>query len=95
MPNWPELVDAADCIRHQLDISQFAWGEACLTMGRKQAAVAVALLAAKPADHFPEGAGAYFLGMVDRAKAGELHLDRSWFALRPKDASRPSTGPVD
>jgi replication initiation protein RepC len=36
-PTWPELVDAADWLRHDLDVSKAAeplWGEACLAMGR-------------------------------------------------------------
>jgi Replication protein C C-terminal region len=40
-PTWPELVDAADWLRHDLDVSKPLWGEACLAMGREQAAIAL------------------------------------------------------
>ena len=33
-PAWPEIVDAADWLRHGLDVSKPLWGEACLAMGR-------------------------------------------------------------
>ena len=35
-PTWPELVDAADWLRHDLDVSNPLWGKACFTMGREQ-----------------------------------------------------------
>jgi hypothetical protein len=31
----PILVDAADWLRHDLDVSKPLWGEACLAMGRE------------------------------------------------------------
>jgi hypothetical protein len=37
-PTWPEIVDAADWLRHGLDLSKPLWGEACLAMGRDRAA---------------------------------------------------------
>jgi hypothetical protein len=40
-PTWPEVVDAADWLRHDLDVSKPLWGEACLAMGREQAAIAL------------------------------------------------------
>jgi replication initiation protein RepC len=44
-PNWADLVEAAD--RQQLGISRHAWIDACQTMGRYQAATAIAVIAAK------------------------------------------------
>jgi replication initiation protein RepC len=44
------------------------WGEACVAM-------AVALVSARPAEHFRISPGGYFHGMV--AKAGELNLVRT------------------
>jgi hypothetical protein len=40
-PNWPEIVDAADWLRHDLGVSKPLWGEACLAMGRETAAIAL------------------------------------------------------
>lgn len=74
-PNWPELVDAADWLRHDLDVSKSLWGEACVTMGREQAAIALAIVSTKDPAQFRTTAGGYFNGMVAKAKLGELNLD--------------------
>jgi replication initiation protein RepC len=81
-PTWPELIDAADWLRHDLGVSKTLWGDACLAMGRELAAVALAVVSTKDAGHFTASAGGYFHGMVAKAKAGELHLDRTVWALR-------------
>lgn len=51
-------------------------------MGREQAAIAVAIVSAKPAEHFRSTPGGYFHGMVAKAKAGELNLARTVWGLR-------------
>lgn len=84
-PSWPEIVDAADWLRHDLGISKPLWGDACLTMGREQAAIAVAIVSAKPIEHFRTTPGGYFAGMVDKARAGVLHLDRTIWGIRTKN----------
>jgi replication initiation protein RepC len=81
-PSWPEIVDAADWLRDEMGISKFIWGEACLTMGREKAAIAVAIVSAKPSAHFRGSPGGYFHGMVSKAKAGELHLARTIWGMR-------------
>ena len=81
-PNWPEIVDAADWLRHDLDVSKPLWGEACLAMGREKAAIAIAIVSTKDPEHFRTTAGGYFHGMVVKAKAGELNLDRTLWAMR-------------
>jgi replication initiation protein RepC len=81
-PKWPDIVDAADWLRDELGISTFIWGDACMTMGREQAAIAVAIVSTKPPGHFRGSAGAYFHGMVSRAKSGELHLTRTIWGMR-------------
>jgi replication initiation protein RepC len=72
-------------------------GEACITMGREQAAIALAIVYAKPAEHFRGSPGAYFYGMVSRAKNGELHLGRTIWGMRSKPgglsrARQPGSG---
>jgi hypothetical protein len=52
------------------------------------AAVAVALVSAKPAEHFRTSPGGYFHGMVQKAKAGELNLVRTIWGLRQAKAAR-------
>jgi replication initiation protein RepC len=82
-PDWRDIVDAAGGgLRHELGVSPSLWGEACRIMGREQAALALAIVSTKPAAHFIRGAGGYFAGMVRKAERGELHLDRSLWALR-------------
>lgn len=81
-PTWPEIVDAADWLRHDLGVSKSLWGNACLAMGRELAAVALAIVSTKEAEHFRTTPGGYFHGMVAKAKTGELHLERTVWALR-------------
>jgi replication initiation protein RepC len=73
-----------------MGISRPLWGEACLAMGRECAAVAVALVSAKPAEHFRASPGGYFHGMV--AKAGELKLERTIWGLRQAKAAKVRGG---
>lgn len=87
-PSWPEIVDAADWLRHDLGVSKPLWGEACLAMGRERAAIALALVSTKPLAHFKSTPGGYFHAMVARAKAGTLHLDRSIWSLRAQNVKR-------
>jgi replication initiation protein RepC len=81
-PTWSELIDAADWLRHDLDVSKPLWGDACLAMGRDLAAVALAIVSTKDPEHFRTTPGGYFHGMVQKAKAGELHLERTVWAMR-------------
>jgi len=82
VPTWPEVVDAAAGLRNELGVSQSLWGEACLAMGREEAAIAMAIVSAKPEGHFRSSPGGYFHGMVAKAKAGDLHLERTIWGLR-------------
>jgi replication initiation protein RepC len=81
-PTWPEIIDAADWLRHDLDVSKSLWGDACVTLGRDLATVALAIVSTKRPEHFRTTPGGYFHGMVQKAKAGELHLERTVWALR-------------
>jgi replication initiation protein RepC len=81
-PTWPELVDAADWLRSDLGVSKSLWGAACLAMGRELAAIALAIVSTKEAKHFKTSPGGYFHGMVAKHIAGELHLERTVWALR-------------
>ena len=81
-PNWSDIIDAADWLRHDLGVSKSLWSEACITMGRDLAAVALAIVSTKELEHFRSTPGGYFHGMVAKARAGELHLDRTVWAWR-------------
>lgn len=89
-PAWEEVVDAADWLRGELGVSRSLWGEACLAMGREQAAIAIAVISAKDPGHFRTTPGGYFHGMVAKAKAGELNLSRTIWGLR--QAAQAKTG---
>jgi replication initiation protein RepC len=80
--SWPAIVDAAALLSGDLGVSRHLWGEACMTMGRERAAVALGIVVSKGAGHFSRSAGGYFAGMVKKHERGELHLDRSLWALR-------------
>ena len=79
---WSDVLDAADYLRGELGVSRHLWGEACQSMGRDAAAVAMAIVSTKPEAHFTRSAGGYFAGMVRKHQKGELHLQRSLWALR-------------
>ena len=81
-PTWPDVVEAADWLRGELGVSKPLWGEACLAMGREEAAIALAIVSAKPKEHFTSSPGGYFHGMVTKAKAGNLNLARTVWGLR-------------
>ena len=51
-PTWPDIIDAADWLRHDLGVSKSLWGDACLAMGRDLAAVALAIVSTKEPGHF-------------------------------------------
>ena len=87
-PAWPEIIDAADWLRGEMDVSKSLWGEACIAMGRQEAAIAIAVVSAKPATHFRSTPAGYFHGMVAKAKAGKLNLARTIWGLR-QAASKP------
>jgi replication initiation protein RepC len=91
-PGWPEIVDAADWLRGSLGVSQSLWGEACLAMGREQAAIAIAIVSAKPETHFRSTPGGYFHGMVMKAKTGDLNLARTVCGLRHAKGLKPGHG---
>jgi replication initiation protein RepC len=48
---------------------------------------AVALVSTRPAEHFRTSPGGYFHGMVTKAKAGTLNLDRTIWGLRQAKAA--------
>ena len=61
-------------------------------MGRELAAVALAIVSAKEAEHFQTTPGGYFHGMVAKAAAGELHLERTVWAMRRAAQPQPERG---
>jgi len=91
-PAWPAIVDAADWLRGELGVSKSLWGEACVAMGREQAAIAIAIVSAKPETDFRSTPGGYFHGMVMKAKTGDLNLARTVWGLRQAKGAKPGHG---
>src|ERR1700733_6827908 len=86
---WDHVLDAADWLRGELGISRSLWVEACPSMGRDEAVLALAIVSTKTAAHFSRSAGGYFAGMVRKHQRGELHLQRSLWALRQTRYGKP------
>ena len=89
-PTWTELVDATAFLRSDLGVSKSLWGEACLAMGREKTAIAIAIVSTKDPAHFRTTPGGYFHGMVTKARAGQLNLDRTLWGMRRANEPRPA-----
>jgi len=81
--NWNDAVEAAYRLRVDLRISQQSWAEACELLGRAGASICVLLTdqATERSENPVRQPAAYFRGMVNRARAGELRLHNSVFGL--------------
>ncbi|EHM01823.1 replication protein [Acetobacteraceae bacterium AT-5844] len=92
-PHWGDVADAAELLAKHLGIPRHLYAGACQQLGRRGAAVAIAVISTKPPGYFHSaGPGGYLRGMLRRAQAGALHLERSIFGLRDaRDAARFGT----
>ena len=74
-----------------MGIHRSLWARSLPQHGPRIAAVAIALVSTRrPAGSLYEsGAGGYFAGMVRKAEKGELHLDRTLWALRAAKWGQP------
>ena len=77
--DWNGVHKAAAKIRPMVGISEHAWNTAQKALGAEVAAAAVALIYDKHASGEVSSPGGYLRGMVQKAQAGELHLDRSFY----------------
>ena len=83
-PDWPDIVDAARQAAGVLGISGNAWIEACEALGRRNAAVAVSIIAIKHDQGLIHSPGGYLRGMTEKGQAGELNLRATIFGLQDK-----------
>lgn len=83
-PEWPDIVDAAGRVAADLGVSTHAWGEACRTLGRERAAMALSIVAIKHDEGLIRSPGGYFRGMTRKGAAGALDLDATVFGLRDR-----------
>lgn len=77
--NWNELHRAAGQIRGIAGISEDAWNLSQKALGPAVASAAIALIFDKHTTGEVKSPGGYLRGMVEKARAGELHLDRSFY----------------
>ncbi|GBQ46962.1 plasmid replication protein RepC [Komagataeibacter europaeus] len=84
---WSDICDAAERLSIHLGVSRDAWGQACRIMGRKAAAVSVALIASRPDQHYSMTKGGYFRGMLRAAEDGDLNLMPSIYGMRERCAA--------
>lgn len=76
-PTKADIVSAAWHVCRHLKISQDAWGEACLTFGRWEAAVAVAAITGRHLQGKVDCPGGLLRHMIKLYNKGELRLDRT------------------
>jgi len=81
---WAELYQAADFVRSALGISPYAWGQACITLGRQEATAALAAICARHADGKVKSPDGLLRRMVELHEEGTLRLDRTLFGLADK-----------
>ena len=82
-PAWSDLHAAASRLRHDLGIRTGTWVDALDKLGLDGASIAVMITAERYSrSEIRQTAGAYFAGMVAKAKRDELDLGRSLWGFR-------------
>ncbi|TWT43462.1 plasmid replication protein RepC [Botrimarina hoheduenensis] len=94
--DWSDVVEGADRLRGELGVSQASWGEACGLLGRSGAALCVLVTdrATLREDQPARLPAAYFRGLVNRARRGELRLHNSVFGLLSRSQSSCSDSSI-
>ncbi len=77
--DWGDLYRIAGDLKKIIGVSDHAWLAAQEVMGKQVAAAAMALVFDKHAKGEIVSAGGYLRGMTEKAGAGELHLERSFY----------------
>ncbi|WP_204114535.1 plasmid replication protein RepC [Shimia biformata] len=79
LKDWGDLHRVAGQLRPMIGISEHAWNAAQDRMGTQVATAAFALVFEKHSTGEVSSPGGYLRGMVEKAGAGELHLERSFY----------------
>jgi replication initiation protein RepC len=79
LKDWDDLHRVAGQLRPMIGISEHAWNVAQDRMGTQVATAAFALVFEKHSAGEVASPGGYLRGIVQKAGAGELHLERSFF----------------
>ena len=77
--DWSDLHRAAGDLRPMIGVSEHAWNVAQERLGKQVATAALALVFEKHSTGEVSSPGGYLRGMVEKAGAGELHLERSFY----------------
>jgi len=87
---WSDIVDAAYDMLPTLGISRSAWLEACTTLRRDGAALAVMIIDRKMQDspNSIKNPGGYLRAMTAKAKEGKLNLHGSVFGLLKREGEK-------
>ena len=82
--SWPAVIEAALFLSGEMGVNSTLWARACDVMSRAYAAVALALVSTRSADHFTSGPGGYFAGMLRKYEKNpqDLCLSRTLWALK-------------
>jgi replication initiation protein RepC len=72
--SWPAVIEAALWLSGEMKINSTLWARACQVMGREYAAVALAIVSTRPAQHFTSGPGGYFAGMLRKFEENPANL---------------------
>jgi len=79
LKDWGDLHRVAGQLRPMIGISEHAWNVAQEQLGKQVATAALVLVFEKHSAGEVASQGGYLRGMVEKAGAGELHLERSFF----------------
>ncbi|MCZ4257850.1 plasmid replication protein RepC [Sulfitobacter sp. G21635-S1] len=79
LKDWGDLHRVAGQLRPMIGVSQHAWNVAQDRLGKQVATAALALVFEKHCAGEVSSPGGYLRGMVEKAGAGELHLERSFY----------------
>lgn len=77
LKDWGDVYRVAGQLRPMIGVSEHAWMAAQEGLGKQAAAAAMVLVFDKHAKGEVASPGGYLRGMVEKAGAGELHLERS------------------
>ena len=79
LKDWGDLHRVAGQLRPMIGVSEHAWNVAQDRLGTQVATAAFALVFEKHSAGEVSSPGGYLRGMVEKAGAGELHLERSFY----------------
>ena len=79
LKDWGDLHRVAGQLRPMIGVSEHAWNVAQDRLGKQVATAALALVFEKHCAGEVASPGSYLRGMIDKAGAGALHLERSFY----------------